>query len=915
MFSTVLWQILNFKELSSETISQVQDTLFNSDSLSLEVLCQAIERTASTLNVPFYFVIDGIDESDDWVEIGGQNKFEQWASQFAQLHILLVGRRPILRSVLAKHPSIELSEYVTRGDISTFIEHKVQNSPNLNDISENVGHLVQQIVQERSTGMFLWVDLIFKELQHCHDSDSVRDCLQDIPTDLEAEYARLLSRLMRRLHSPVGRPRSPMKSARELLALIMSALEPLTIDDLRYGYAASCGKGQQWETNLISREAVLDLIGDFITCTGTSTQYVHFCHSSLEEFLRLPREKWTHSLESVAFFRLEDMECHKLMAHACLEYLKNFDFGYPLVEGGYRNLSKKDFLVYAVRNFPLHLSHPSLRAKESSSMLETLLGDLMPCPNFGGLVEFCLISSQETDLLAGYAGGLLGISLDDFIPALTRRIAEEGRSRLGKFGADDPRTQSWVPIQAAFSEEPLWPPGLDSHQLRHLQRITLADDPEETLSQMLIPPLAHDEVAFQATRPHVRTKVCDSAIQNIAAQSNIHGIVLARALPQAVQICNDPKVILSRVARSLVAKLPIIINLLYARSLFHSDKELTVHLADLARQRTEGQLTLNRALALMLLLNASDEAMDVDKQKRYRMEVHEILLGLGDNAITRILMFENVEFSVWALSSLDCHTDISRLVDHLLDHVGKDLVRDGAHRRQQFLHLVVYRAGKWREFEIECLSRLARELLMCDLHGDAERVYARAYACAKANYGRRASITLHIQLQYLFNLAKIGNMAQLEAIAGEILMACSSGGLRCELYTSRCYLAVAAHYRGRHDEPLEICESILRDLRAKEDSGWEDWDAGKERLVIWVGHLFLEFVNTRYLCSNVFDSDTEDQGSYSEDQDSYSEYQDSYSRSRKVTLFFLKSAFFCDLSASTFWPLSFKNGSNNTTSS
>ncbi|KAI0424265.1 hypothetical protein F5Y09DRAFT_324889 [Xylaria sp. FL1042] len=594
MFYTILWQMINFDGIPSQTLNLVHDTILNCDFISLAPIIQAIEFVSSILKTPFYIFIDGIDESDDdWSNREGPMKiFEGWLSRFPQLHILLAGRPSILHHEIAKYPkrSIELSESITRGDISLLINHKIRDSPHINAMPEPVRSHVQKILQDKSTGMFLWVDLVFKELRYCHSPSSVRDCLEALPRDLEAEYARLFSQLISRLHGEIDRPSPPIRTARTLLALIMSALEPLTINDLRHAYAASCGKGRSWKDELITEDAMLDLIGDFVIYTGPDTRHVHFCHFSLEELLLLPQERWKGRLEPIKFFRLELLECHQLMGRASLEYVAHFNFGYPLVEDSYHELIEKAFLVYATRNGLSHLRH------WSSTSMNEMLRIYITSPNFGGLLEYVAIASLENfEFLEDYISGIFNDDLLDLFPIITERIMNESVNRLEKFGPQDPRTQSWsqilsvlsnsIPESRGFSH--FGPRILPSHQSdAPISSLTQSETargkvrPTEVVLQVLNRSSSPRRQG-QAQSPSKSTiqnhniNNRTAEIINAAVQSNIKGMVSTHSFRQALQLWVSPEAAFKKLAQSFVASMPISIHLLYAVTVKDDDLRLS----------------------------------------------------------------------------------------------------------------------------------------------------------------------------------------------------------------------------------------------------------------------------------------------------------------------------------------------------
>ncbi|KAI0869188.1 hypothetical protein GGS24DRAFT_479628 [Hypoxylon argillaceum] len=856
MLSTILWQMLNFDGHSSETFSQAYGTILNSDSMSLELLRQTIEYVASTLQAPFYMVIDGVDESDDWDDTdaeGPLHMFEEWIHKFSTLHILLAGRQPILHHALAKYPgrSIELSGDVTSGDIFRFIDHKIKESPRLNAMPEHVRAHVQKTLREKSTGMFLWVELVFKELHHCHSSNSVTSCLQDLPQDLESEYARLFIRLALRLHSQLDRPIPSVKVARTLLALVMSSLDPLTVDDLRYAYAASCRKGQMWREELIAEDAMFDLIGDFVTCTGSgNTQHVHFCHSSFEEFLLLPPENWTGRLKGVKFFRLDYMECHQLMARACLEYVANFDFGYPLTDNSYQKLISKAFIFYATKNGFSHFMYQSSTDMNNSITQTEVLDAYIKGPNFGGLTEFIVTVSLDQIEFAEDSAISLEL-LADSLPLIRRRIAEENVYRIDKFGPEDPRTLSWHYIHSLLHLNLPITSITSSEQLQHMKSIPLEsgpssskkaqilDEPTEALLQTLSPSgmlQTHDQAISNVPRRATSTGIRSLETVSAAIQSNIYGAVLGKTLQQALQIWIDPKAAFNKVAESFVAGLPIPIHIGYANVVRIRNAELGLTLLHLAKRRTEGQRTIYRVWVLMMYAELVKE--DYESMRR---EVHDILSGLEDNPITRLFVYVNVFFLVRLFSSQGRKTEIPKLIDDLLCRATDSQSRATRHKRQKFFWVLAHKTRIWREMEIKWLSIVAAELYDIKMVQDAERVYAYVCTCAKAHYGKQAPATLSFQLAYLLALKENMRFAQMEKISSEILEAQSFKELdEFERYLARYISAETACRLEKFTSASETLQTLLKDLEPRENKSWEYRYVEDEELAIHVRVLLLE---------------------------------------------------------------------------
>ncbi|KAJ2991007.1 hypothetical protein NUW58_g2684 [Xylaria curta] len=856
MFSTILWQMLNFNGLSSHILNQVHDTISNSDSLSLAPLLQSIERVATIIKTPFYMIIDGIDESDDdWGDTEGPMKIlEGWMDQFTQLRILLAGRQSALHHLLAKYSGIELSEDVTKGDISMMINHKIRESPHINAMPENLRNHVQKTLQDMSSGMFLWVELVFKELRHCHSPDSVRNCLQDLPRGLEAEYARLFSRLMYRLHSQVDRPTPAMRTARTLLALIASALEPLTADDLRHAYAASCGKGQMWEGELITEDAIFDLVGDFVTYTGSRIQHIHFCHSSLEEFLLLPKGNWTGSLKEIEFFRLEHLECHQLMARASLEFVTNFDFGYPLTEDSYDRLASKAFLLYATKNGFSHLSHSSSADITGSATQIESLKAYIACPNFGGLVEFLIITFMEKiEFMEDCISGLITDGLEELFPIVRNRAIAEHTHRVETFGPDDPRTRSWGEFLKSGEVNLLWSLSPGSERLQHIQgtspdlivtdieKSKRRNNPSELSFQLTSPSNSsqnHAQAAMRRPKADIGATP-PSDLLNAAVQSNIQGLTLPHTLRQAIQVWTDPRALLSKVLQSFIARLPIPFHLICASAMCTKwgDRELGIALFDLARQRTKNQRTLYRIWAL----RTGRLGLKHEERLRYRSEAQSIILGLGDSPVTRVIQYFNTEGLIELLDAAGRRTEVPQLIDDLLGKISKSHCGARGHRRQNYLHSIVYKTGTWRSVEIELLGYVGMTLYETAFYREAERVFAHACACAKARYGKHKPDAMHFQLHHVESLMRIMEYSEAEKILNEMLVARPSGpSMDFELYMASYYAGLTAQKLEKYDNASKILQRLLNDLEPEEIDNWRSLDIEKEELVIQARVLLLE---------------------------------------------------------------------------
>ncbi|KAI1774621.1 hypothetical protein F4818DRAFT_418445, partial [Hypoxylon cercidicola] len=875
MFSTILWQVLNFEGFTDEILGQTYESIINSESLTTPPLLRAIEGIVTALKEPFYIIIDGIDESDDdWNDDDGPLKiFKGWLRQYPLLRVLLVGRQSALHSAvgqLGPGNIIELSEEITKDDISQFIAHKLHGSPNLAAMPNGLRVKVQETLREKSAGMFLWVELVFKELRHCYSPHSVQECLQDLPGDLEAEYVRLFTKLIRQLHGQPGKPSHQTIVTRTLLALIVGALEPLSINDLRYALATSHCRDQGWEDHLISEDAVFHFLGDFIICIGNN---VHLCHSSLEEFLLRPQEEWTGNQKEIDFFRLDYLECHQLIGCACIKYVTNIDFGYPLTDDSYQALTDKPFLLYATKTGPLHLIDLCAQQDTLLTNIE-LLKVCITGPNFGGFIEFIALASLDrNEFIEDYISSLMvapqwpETGMFELWGMLNERVAAEDAYRLNKFGPDDPRTRSWSQVLSVIrnlafassfstSEETqnnqTPAPGLDLDVKGEWEQDEL-EQPHKYQQQssgptkvaLTVRPSSSStsrsgQTLRQPSRIDHRVGISSIKVVNAAVHSNIQEILPAQALRQALQIWVDPNEAFRKMKRAFVARLPFPIHMFYALHIVQfRDDELFASLLDLAMQRTEGQQTIYRIWALMVYAHQCDH----EEGLRHFSEAYKVLSRLEDSPITRFIIYGNVRSQIPALNSLHKKTEITRLVDDLLDQSVTPNSKNSRHRRQYFFHSLVYRTGMWREYEIESLQEIAATLYRRDLLKDAQRVYEHLVVCAKARYGPHHPSVLHYQLHCGEILLEDSDPWKAEECFRKIIEEHSTHGSARQSFEFRLFrlnLAVAAFRQERFIAASMILREILQELVPQEKGTIKEIPWEEELCVMQARVLLLE---------------------------------------------------------------------------
>ncbi|KAK4444727.1 hypothetical protein QBC34DRAFT_334387 [Podospora aff. communis PSN243] len=383
MFRTLLWQLLQ-QTPDDQQMKHMTHLLNNEGELrsgcSTETLINHIEQVGVKRGRELYLIIDGIDESsDDWNDIrdGPLGRVSKLVQSLPQLRVLLSGRQASLRTarrIWRQH--IELTPDLVKEDMKAYIQHELDNCPEIHD--EAVKTRIRMELESKSTVMFLWVKLVFKELRLSFSEAEIRQTLCRLPDQLGQEYHRIFNMVAKRLQ---GRQKSPsvgMQRAKDILTLMLGAARPLTMTELRLAYAYSSelsSSDKCYNERTITEEGVIDACGDIITVRG---EFVFLAHSSLREFLFRQPDEVDHDggHPPAEYFRLDAGSCQKVMALACLWYLQDIPWCGP---GREHSPAGKDlealhpFLSYATSYLPSHFLNSNMDTQEVQSHTESFL--------------------------------------------------------------------------------------------------------------------------------------------------------------------------------------------------------------------------------------------------------------------------------------------------------------------------------------------------------------------------------------------------------------------------------------------------------------------------------------------------------------------------------------------------------------
>ncbi|RPA74909.1 hypothetical protein BJ508DRAFT_418387 [Ascobolus immersus RN42] len=286
---------------------------------------EGIKRLSRSLEVTAYCVIDGIDEAGDWADKLSLHVAELLES-CKRLKLILLGRPASLRFLddSIALTSIEMSSEVIKTSLQIFLHAKIKSVPvvmNAGEDSAGLQQLVVKCLQQKADGMFLWADLMVKDLYSYNSTAGVREAMLSLPTGLAGLYTRLLEKL-------VGRTNDlDLERFQKTMTLLTMARRPLTEAELNHAFAVLEHSASAQPTDFKSHhtfglEAVVRRIcGDFVAIKSGTVQLVHI---SVQEFFTETgaHSPNTSSSNSPIFrrFRVDPAAGHMLYVNLSLDY-------------------------------------------------------------------------------------------------------------------------------------------------------------------------------------------------------------------------------------------------------------------------------------------------------------------------------------------------------------------------------------------------------------------------------------------------------------------------------------------------------------------------------------------------------------------------------------------------------------------
>ncbi|RYO97078.1 hypothetical protein DL764_007373 [Monosporascus ibericus] len=365
MYRSLLLQLLERLPELQSIFESVGFTSWNSSgnhTWSIVLLKDLFERAVQLLGqTSVMCFIDALDECDE-DQIRDMVAFFQQLGDFAKtsevrFRVFFTSRHyPHITITKGLSLVLEGQEGHSQ-DITTYVNSELK----VNKISLTEQEQIRRELQEKSSGVFMWVVLVVGILNKEHDqgrtAKRLRRKLSEIPGDLHELFHDLLTR--------------DCRNQNELLLCIqwvLFAREPLKPEELYFAVLSGTEPGDlsKWNPDEVSMALIKTFILNYskglAEITKSKIPTVQFIHESVRDFLL--KESGLRAIWTNFGVNLQG-DSHERLAHCCLAYISadsNFDVESPLP----KRLSKEatalrqrvgtsfPFLEYAVKNILHH---------------------------------------------------------------------------------------------------------------------------------------------------------------------------------------------------------------------------------------------------------------------------------------------------------------------------------------------------------------------------------------------------------------------------------------------------------------------------------------------------------------------------------------------------------------------------------
>ena len=187
-----------------------------------------------TVDSTVYLIMDGIDEAYDAERSEFLNLLQDlWldAPGGSRIQLVMVGRPHIIGPIcdalqIDTVPTIHVDATKNSEDIRNYIQNSIRKSRVLKRVSNELQDEVVESLSDRANGMFLWVDLMMRELSGKSRESTIREALRKAPKGLPEMIQHVLEGLSESLSE------EDAEDLNETLAWVTCAKRPLKLGEL-----------------------------------------------------------------------------------------------------------------------------------------------------------------------------------------------------------------------------------------------------------------------------------------------------------------------------------------------------------------------------------------------------------------------------------------------------------------------------------------------------------------------------------------------------------------------------------------------------------------------------------------------------------------------------------------------------------
>ncbi|OAR02133.1 hypothetical protein LLEC1_04170 [Akanthomyces lecanii] len=305
--------------------------------VQLPMMVSMIKKVTSVISKDVFFLVDAVNECGENLVAALDAVFQLATSGGGRVRLMLSSTENVAQtiresmssySLATKEVSLDLSRVST--DINSYITARFSRDTKLKRLRHDLQVSLIKTIQSQHQGSFRWTSCTIDDLLRRATPRAIKSALDGVASTLGDIYMGIL----RNVASDMATP------ARFMLQYLVSALRPLTLDELGEAASLSFTDNFDEDDRLIEPEAIVHSLHSLVHYDAGS-QRIELAHSSVRTFLTEPELSGT--------YHIDPTQANNAMTRACLYYLGLPPFQYTCSDEATLAARKRDwpFLEYA----------------------------------------------------------------------------------------------------------------------------------------------------------------------------------------------------------------------------------------------------------------------------------------------------------------------------------------------------------------------------------------------------------------------------------------------------------------------------------------------------------------------------------------------------------------------------------------